>query len=53
VSPVQPYRELTLSRGLTWPVLAACAAVHAVAWAGVFLLALLALHLHLHLHLHI
>lgn len=46
MSPVQPYRERTLSRGLTWPVLLACAAVSAVAWTGVFLLALLALHLH-------
>ncbi len=45
MSPVQPYRELTFSRGLTWPVFLACAAVSAVAWAGVFLLALLALHL--------
>jgi len=46
VSPVQPYRDLTLSRGLTCPVLAVCAAVIAALWAGVFLLALLALHLH-------
>jgi len=45
VSPVQPYRELTLSRGLTLPVLLACCAVSALAWTGVFLLALLALHL--------
>ncbi len=45
MSPVQPYRERALSRGLTWPVLFVCAAVTAVAWAGVFLLALLALHL--------
>jgi len=46
VSPVQPYRERTLSRGLTWPVLLTCAAVIAALWTGVFLLALLALHLH-------
>jgi len=45
VSPVQPYRERTLSRGLTWPVLAVCCAVTAATWTGVFLLALLALHL--------
>jgi len=46
VSPVQPYRELTLSRGLTWPVLLACCAVSALAmWTGVFLLAWILLHL--------
>jgi len=45
VSPVQPYRERTLSRGLTWPVLLACCAVSAALWAGVFLLAWILLHL--------
>jgi len=45
VSPVQPYRELPLSRGLTLPVLLACCAVSAAMWAGVFLLAWILLHL--------
>lgn len=45
MSPVQPYRELTLSRGLTWPVLAVCCVVSAAMWAGVFLLAWILLHL--------
>ncbi len=45
MSPVQPYRELPPSHGLTVPVLLAWCAVSAVAWAGIFLLALYLLHL--------
>lgn len=45
MSPVQPYRELTLSRGLTLPVLLACCVVSAALWAGVFLLVWILLHL--------